>query len=440
MEVFSRGGIQLHTMKVQGQAYWSPDAQQRFLKWNYFLYICDGATYAAGLAFVSQESVLPSMIRELGGADWLIGLSPALLMIGTMATPLLFVHKIESLSSYRDYVFRFSLLQRAVPLFSALVLLFAWPLFPSSSVLLAGLTPLFMGLFGGTLSPAFWSLYGKLLPEKRRSSNTAWRNGLGLLVGVFAGGAITAVLSRYPGRVGYGLLFLAMFVCVSLSGLFFYKLRELPDRPRTSVIKRGFGDVLREAPSVLRKYSAFRRFLWIRSLGQAHFLVIPFLALHFRETMSLPQSFLGQIVQAQMLGGLAGNLIAGLWGDRSGARKPLCLARILALSLCAMASWISHPSLALLAFFLIGVFININNISEYMFLLEIAPPEKLPTFVALQSLLFLPVTLFFGLASKWLYQITGDVSWPSLAGGVFLLLSLYLLARFVPARAPVETA
>lgn len=427
-------------MKTQQQAYWSPEAQQRFLKWNYLFYIGDGAVYAAGQAFVSQESVLPSMIRELGGADWLIGLSPALLMIGTMATPLLFVHRIETLRSYKDYVFRFSLLQRGVPLVSALALLLAWPFFPQTSILLAGLTTLFMGLFGGTLSPAFWKLYGKLLPENRRSSNTGWRNGLGLLVGVFAGGAITAVLSRYPGRIGYGILFLAMFFCVSLSGFFFYQLRELPDPPDASKPKRSFGAVLREAPAVLRENHAFRRFLWVRSLGQAHFLVIPFLALHFRETMHLPQSFLGQIVQVQMLGGLAGNLIAGFWGDRSGAKKPLGLARILALALCAMASWVCYPSLALLAFFLIGVFININNISEYMFLLEIAPPEKLPTLVALQSLLFLPVTLFFGLASKWLYQITGDVSWPCLVGGLFILLSLHLLSKIQTGRAPVREA
>lgn len=427
-------------MKSQPQAYWSPEAQQRFLRWNYLFYIGDGAIYAAGQAFVSQESVLPSMIRELGGADWLIGLSPALLLIGSMATPMLFVHRIETLSSFKDFVFRYSIAQRVVPLLSALVLFFAWPFFPSASVLFAGLTTLFMGLFGGTLSPAFWKLYGKLLPENRRSSNTAWRYGLGLVVGVFSGGAITTVLGRYPGRIGYGILFLAMFVCVSLSGYFFYQLKELPDEePKDPKPKRSFWDVLKGAPLILRENHAFRRFLWARSLGQAHFLVIPFLALHFRDRLQLPQSFLGQIVQAQMLGGLAGNLIAGLWGDRAGAQKPLFLARALALVLCAMASWVAAPSLALLAFFLIGVFININNISEYMFLLELAPAEKLPTLVALQSLLFLPVTLLFGLASKWLYQITGDVSWPCLVGGVFVLVSMQILRKIPVGRPAVAS-
>ena len=410
------------------QQYWSPEVQQRNLRWNYAAMIADGATYMAGMAFVSAESVLPTMVKDLGGADWLIALSPSFMLIGSMMTPLLLVHHIEKLRSYHPFIFRLSITQRLVPLISGLALLFFWNRVPAVAFWLAALTQFIMGLSGGLGSSAFWELFGKVIPPQRRASNTALRNGIGLLVGVGAGFIIGRILAHYPGRTGYGLLLIIQSCFLCLSGFFFYQIREYPDPPNTTRPHRSFRDVLAEIPAVLAKEKAFRRFMWVRSLGQAHVIVIPFLALHFRKHLGLPDNALGGFVQAQMIGGLIGNVFTGYFGDRLGSRLPLMISRCIAFSLCIAAAFVSAPWAAIACFFAIGLIININQIAENLMVLELASPENRPALLAMQSLLLMPVTLLFGLASKWLFQATDD---PSAQGAVaaLLILGSFLILR-----------
>lgn len=413
---------------------WSPEIQQRHLKWNYTILVADGATYTAGLAFVSQESVLPNMIRELGGPDWMVALSPALNFIGSMMTPLLVVHQVEKRNSYKNFTLLLSLVARTVPVLAALALLVGWLFCPGPSMWVAALSPLLIGLGGGLTTSGFWQLYGKLLPANRRSSNSAWRYSLGLLVGALAGLVISGVLHHYPGRVGYGILFLLQALGFAISGIFFSMLRERPDPPSAARPHREFSDVLRMIPQILREEKIFRRFMIARALGQSHFILIPFLALHFRSVMKLPESFLGSIVLAQMLGGLLGSLISGVWGDRHGSKSPIVLARIIMLLLCATVFWVSSPWMALSVFFGIGMVVNILNISEYNFVLDLTTPQNQPAMVAMQSLLLMPVSLGFGLLSRWLFSWDPSLALHGLVAGLFILVSLVYLKRIPDPR------
>lgn len=401
------------------------------MRWNYSVLVADGASFLAGLAFVSQESVLPNMIRELGGADWMVALSPALYFLGTMMTPLLLVHHVEKLTLYRGFTLRLSMLQRSAPLLCALALLFAYDKLPGPTVTFAALTPLLVGILGGLCTPSFWQLYGKILPPNRRASNSALRYGLGLLIGCVAGFVISTVLAKHPGNEGYGILFFLQFLGMALSGVFFFLVRELPDPPHAARPHRSLGDVLRVAPQVLREEKSFRRFLASRAFGQAHFILLPFLALEIRAKLQLPESFLGQLVVSQMIGGLLGGAIAGFWGDKSGSLGPIRLARFIVLALCLGCFWISQPWMALGAFFLVGVFVNILNISENTFVMDLVTPERLPALIAMQSLLLMPATLLFGLVSKWLHQCGPGLGWHCLATGLLVGISLLLL-RHMP--------
>jgi len=408
---------------------WSHEIQQRNLRWNYAAMIADGATYMAGMAFVSAESVLPSMVKDLGGADWLIALSPSFLLIGSMVTPLFMVHHIERLRSYRPFVFRMSIPQRLIPLLAGLCLLFAWDYIPRTAFWLAALTQFFMGLTGGLGSAAFWELFGKVIPTNKRSSNTAWRNGIGLIVGIAAGAVIGGILSTYPGRTGYGLLLLMQATMLCISGVFFYMIREYPDPPHEARPHRSMREVLMNIPKVLASEKNFRLFILVRSLGQAHVIVIPFLALYFRRSMGLGDHALGYFVQAQMAGGLLGNIFAGYVGDKLGAKLPLQCSRAVALLLCVAAIFTTAPWAAIACFFLIGIVININQISENMLILELASPENRPALVAMQSILLMPVTLLFGLTSKWLFQATENVQAQGAVAAVLILVSLLILNR-----------
>lgn len=410
-------------------AHWSPETQARHLRWNYVVMILDGASWMAGMAFMTSETLMPNMIRDLGGADWMVALAPGLLLLGTMSTPLLMVHHVEKLSEYKPYTFRVSLAQRFIPLLAALGLLFFWDLAPGLCLWLAAFNQLLIGLIGGLASPAFWQLYSKIIPDKRRSSNSAWRNSVGVLVGIGSGATIAGVLAAHPGRTGYAILLVLQSSLLILSGVFFSLIRELPDPPHEARPHRGPLDVLRSIPAMLTGNADFKRFLCFRALGQAHVILVPFLAIGFRARLGLPEVFLGYFVQAQMFGGVAGNLLAGLWGDRAGSHRPLSAARISGILLCAAAPFIASPGPAIACFFLLGLLINVNNTSENMLLLELSSPEQRPSLIAMQSIILVPTLLGFGLLSRWLHQYSGNLVAEAIAAGLLLCLSQLTLMR-----------
>jgi MFS family permease len=222
--------------------------------------------------------------------------------------------------------------------------------------------------------------------------------------------------------------------------VFFWFLREYPNPPHEARPHRNLGDVLRQIPEVLGGEKNFRLFLVMRSLGQAHMILVPFLAWQFRKTLGLPEAFIGHLVQAQMLGGLLGNALAGYWGDRQGAKGPLEFSRLLTFGLCSLAAWVSAPWAALGIFFLLGVVINVNNISENMFLLEVIKPEKRPILISMQSILLMPVLILFGLVSEWLFQASNDLSAQALVAGLLTLSSYWVLRsirKLEPTSVPV---
>ena len=52
----------------------------------------------------------------------------------------------------------------------------------------------------------------------------------------------------------------------------------------------------------------------------------------------------------------------------------------------------------------------------------------------MQSLLLMPVTLGFGLASKWLFQATGDLRAQGIVAALLLLTSFLILRRIRDSR------
>jgi MFS family permease len=422
-------------------AYWSAEAQAKRLRWNYVVMILDGASWMAGMAFMTSETLMPNMIRDLGGSDWMVALAPGLLLLGTMSTPLLMVHHVEQLREYKPYTFRVSLAQRFIPLLAALGLLLFWDRAPGLCLLLAAFNQLLIGLIGGLSSPAFWQLYSKIIPANRRSSNSAWRNSVGVLVGIGSGATIAGVLAAHPGRTGYAILLLLQSSLLLLSGVFFALIRELPDPPHEARPHRGPLDVLRSIPAMLTGNGDFKRYLAFRALGQAHVILVPFMAISFRARLGLPEVFLGYFVQAQMFGGVAGNLMAGVWGDRAGSHKPLAAARLSGIVLCAAAPFIAGPAPAIASFFLLGLLINVNNTSENMLLLELSSPEQRPSLIAMQSIILVPTLLAFGLLSRWLHQFSGNLVAEAVAAGLLLTLSHLTLMRLRnPRRSPAATS
>jgi MFS family permease len=402
---------------------------------NYLAHCIEGGLYMGGLTFIAADSVMPAMISLLGGGNWLIALMPVMTLLGVAWPALLFAHRVEQLYWMKPFVLLTTLVQRLIYLAAALALLFLSRTHPSAAILMAAFAPFVAGSIGGTNVCAWMELVARVIPSDRLASSFAIRKILTAIIGIFAGGIIKTVLDQHPGAEGFGILHLYAFAGLMCSYFIFAMIRETkplpphPDKPRRTFIEN-----MRSLPGLIRAYPEYRRFLKIKLLTMGIYIPAPFLAIHALETAGRGPGFLGDLVMAQMTGTIAGNLLAGWLGDRLGGRILLIIARLSLITLCLGALFANSAPAFLALFFIFGFGLNFNEVGEATVTLEIVPPERRPTCVAIIAALAFPGMLTAALLSTILRGISSSIVPSALLGAAALTVSLLITLRIQEPR------
>jgi len=363
-----------------------------------------------------------------------VALAPTLGQYGFYLVPLFMAQWTERQPRFKPPILWTSLLQRLAPLIAGITLLFLADAHPRLALWAVALTPLTMSVGGGLNVAAFWELVSKVLPANRRSSNIAARYIVGTSGGIAAGFAITAILVRWPGPLGYGVLHVISFLFLALSFWSLALVRELPHRPAPQAGSLGLRAKLRVAPTWLREDAVMRRFVVARSLAFGLWVLTPFMAVHELEVLQRPASFVGWLTTVQMGGVIAGNLLSGWLGDRFGARIVSRLGCWVTVALGALAAVNRTEPGFLAMFFLYGVANMLIQNGPNALLLELFPAERRPTYFALVSLLVLPAIALSAVAAWGLHAITGAL-WPAAGtAGVLALLGQWYFARLPEPR------
>lgn len=374
-------------------ALWDDAAQRRHARRNTTAMVLDGGFFGAALSFVAAETVLPSLVRDLGGANWLVALTPSMMMLGFIWSPLLTAHWVERLDRYHGVVLWNSVPQRLPSLFAAVALLLWGASHPHIALWFVALAPFLSGFFGGLTVTAFWQLLSKVVRPERRSSVLAWRSLIGTTCGFGAGYVISAVLAAHPGPRGYAILFLIQFVLLVLSFFAFSRIRELPHALPPRATRSSLASNLRAVPELVRTDPLLGRYIAARLCALGTLLITPFLAIHAREVLDAPKEFLGQLVSAQMLGAVSGNLLGAYLGDRHGGRLLTLLSTGGGVLLCLLAACNPWASGFLVIFFLLGAttFLQLNGTATLV--LELFEGDRRPTYLSVISALTLPGVL-----------------------------------------------
>lgn len=413
---------------------WSDEKQRVHLRRNYVAMALDGGLYFGGVALVAPESVLPAILKELGGPTWLVALAPTLAMAGYFLGPMFTAHVVERRAMFRNYVALVSVPQRLPPLIAGVLLILWSPQYPSLALWAVALSPLLVSLLGGASATGFWEIFAKVLPVNRRSSNMAVRNVLGTAFGVLAGAAIAWILSEWPGVKGYGILHVACFAAFVLSLTALLSIKELPHVPRPGSEHSGWTATFAALPKYWRIDKTLRGFVVARVFGFGVGIVTPFLAVRALAVLERPAAFLGTLVMAQSVGAIAGNLVAGWLGDRFGGRIVGTIGGVSGAVMC-FAAMLSQSSIGfLVVFFLLGASKFLWNTGSLTLMLELFPGNRRPTYVAIISILTLPAMLLSAFAAGVLWSTFGTL-WPAaLVGGLVSMASLMFLLRLPEPR------
>ena len=397
---------------------------------NYFLAAIEGGFFMGGMAFLSMESVMPAMIRELGGPVWMIAISPVLFFIGFCWPQVFSALWVERLYRMKPMLLGIGYVQRSPYLIAGLFLIFLGSEYPSTSLLLVFLAPLLSSTLGGIQGSGFFELLTRIVPVNRTASMWAIRNVLWALIGISAGFAIKIVLDRHPGTVGYGILHLCTFsmMMVSIFVLSLVKENTIPDHrdlPRLT-FRKGFASIkrlFRDNPSVVR-------FVITRMFTTTIFVVVPFLAIRAIDRTGEPSSLVGLLVLIQMVGFISGNVLAGYLGDRMGTRIPMLLARIALLFISLSGPFAIEIWHFMAIFFLLGFGLSTAQVGDITMVFDFAPRIRRKFYYAVMATLLVPGMLASSLLSAILLNMESGFSIACLiavAGLAFSLHQLFLL-------------
>ena len=290
---------------------------------NFAICLADAVGFPLGIAFFSQQTILPAFLSECGASPAAIGALTGLSALLILGPGLFTVGILQSLKHVRLWLFWVALIERLF----LLPLAFLTPLWAKSHPdWLIWAT--FAGFLGHSISmgfniPAYWTAIGKTIPGH-------WR---GRLYGIAGGVAGVCTLgtewvmrhvvlgSGFPG--GYGLGFGIGFTILTVTIIPFLWLREPDGEPEPDASRRLDLGALRAA---WRADPKFRRLSYSQIVFALTQAAWPFFTLLALQRFGQGKADLALYTAVSVFGGSVANLLIGWLADKLGNRPMVAVA------------------------------------------------------------------------------------------------------------------
>ena len=369
--------------------------------WNFNVNVLDNMFYALAISLVSQETIMPLLVSKLTDSTVAIGLIPAIFSLSFLLPQLFVANHAERLKRKLPFVLLGSgLLQRLpYPAIGLALLLFAVGA-PGIALALFFIGIATAAFGGGIVTPAWFTMIGKVVPLRRRGIFFGLADGGGLLMGVvgafFVGRILDAV--EYPGN--FTLLFLIAGVPLAISWCWLALTRE----PESDDVKEAIPlrHYFRQLPAVLRQHSNYRRFLIGYALLKLSMMAVSFFIIFGDRNYDLTGADIG-LLNAIFIGTQAVlRLLFGWLGDRWGHKRNLVISAG-SMALAAVFALTSTQVLGLVpAFICLACAISSDGVSHFNIVLEFAAPADQPTYIGLTNTLIAPFTFVGPILAGWM--------------------------------------
>lgn len=389
------------------------------LRWNFFANVMDGALFSFGMSFVSQLTVLPLLVRSIGGGNVAVGLIPVVWTLGFNFPQFLIVGRAERQASKKPLLLKTAIGQRIPWLLLALVTYFFFGRVSMGAALAIFFVLYSMAAVGGSLNlPVWFDLIARLTPVRWRGRLFGIRSVAGSLLGIVGGAVVSAVLGEAASPEGFGLLLLLAFLSLVASYIFLMTLKEPSAGARPVVRTAGPGPV-RTLLRQLRVNRNLRNFIVADSLQISAGMALAFLTVVGVERFSLPASAAGTFTMIVMGSMIAGGLVFGAVADRFGHRTNLFIGAAATFLSAVIALLAKSPALYVVVFVCAGLTVALGTISRLPFLAELAGEGERPSVIALANMISSPF-VFWGAIGGVVADAAG-YEWVFLIAGCFAL-------------------
>jgi len=398
-------------------------------KKNFLMHTLEGGLFIGGMSFISAQTVLTVMAKQLGAPTWVISILPIAMFMGLISVPIFMASFVERSRHMKRISLVTGIPQRLVFLVAGVVIMVWGESNPGLALTALVLAPVLSGVFGGIGHGAWTQLVARTVPANRRSSLGAYRNLLAATISIAAGFTVEWVLDRYDGAFGFGLLHIVAFGFLVFSYLFFLQVEENVVEPAPAPKNRTLREYVIELIEILRVDRDFRFFAIMRVTGPFGMFVQPYVAIYAIDVLDASAGFAGSALVAGTLGQFVGNVAGGLLGDRVGGKMVLVCARILFLLSFIIAAF-AETSFAFLAYFFVAMLgQSVNGIGNMTLMMEIAPDHRRPTYGALAGLLNGPSMLLLSLLGSVYWASHGSMSLQALIATGGMIVSTYCICK-----------
>jgi len=416
----------------------------RYLRRNFFLLLTEYSTRHVAMAFIDPTIILPVFLSRLTDSPLLIGLNGSLPFTMWLFPQLFAARYLSGKTQKKRYILIPTLANRPVCFVLALALLLGGVRYPPLMLTLVILGSSLLWVTQGLSSVAWFDLVDKAMPTRQRGRLFgSGQVASGLLI-VGAGLVISYILdgAGLPFPRDYAVLFLTGGAIFAAD---WFVMAAVKEPEETNAVDPGTsnGSFMRHLADIWKQDRDFRTFIAVRLLTGLKGLATPFYAIFGIEQLGLGEGVVGSFTSILMIGSMVGAVLLGALYEKRGGRWSIrggvaagMLAPLWALLLPSLMP-AGHPWMIYaygLVFFALGV--QKANFLQgfYNYLLDLAPADERPTYIALSNTINGLVLWPAAMVGGAILNLTGN-SYPTLFGitaagmGVGLLCTAWLAER-----------
>ena len=363
-----------------------------------------GFFVSAGTTIAEPATILPLIIHHFSGSLVLVGLFASLLRGGAIAVQLYAAFYAQSYTRVIRYM-RIVFFFRFISWFSVGASIY----FIGDSNKTLTLWLIGIGLFAFSFSAGFGGIYfkeiiAKVFDKSQRGKTMANRQLFSAIGSIISGGIAGWVLSNYEAPQSYAYLFM-ISAFIILIGLIVFGTMNEPEKVNVSQREKSFLEFLNNAKILLKSDKRLQLQIMASLLGYSFLLAMPFVIIKAKETIELTGWMLGGFITIQMIGAMIGNLF--LW-KRFTSNYSLMLQTAYGFMFIAfvIALFADGAIPYSIIFFIFGIGMDGFRNADMNLVLEIAPEDKRPIYVAIQSTI-VSIGLFFSIPGGVILEYFG---------------------------------
>jgi MFS family permease len=376
---------------------------------NFLLNVGNGMCTKLAEQLASPGLVLPWLLATIGAPSFLAGWLVPIRKVGSLAPQMMIAGALRR-AAVRKW---FWVLAGAVQAVALVLMALAVAFLPATAAGLSVVALLAVfSVASGVGSVSFSDVVGKTIDAGKRGRILALRASLGGVLALIAGG----MLRSYGGEndsIGIYITLLIIAACLWVAGSVLFALKHehagATDGSRTMFTE------LTGGWSLLKSQSPMRRFIAARSFLVAVELSIPFYALHARSLDEIGSSALGIFIIAVSLSEILSSPVWGKLADSSSrwvmvvAGGIAAAAGVLALSFTLLPDVLRNAYVYGVVFLLVGLAHGGIRLGRKTWIIDAAPRDERPTWVALSNTIVGLVTIIAAglgvIADLWSVQV-----------------------------------